>query len=257
MTLLAVLGLCAFHLAAVAQKSPGLSLTQRFDVGWLSISNPNLSTWTLTPKSQFDDLSLPKTGLTSLPKPYHNLTFISYSVFDPHSPSLAHLISPYDLNCAVSAPNALLGSRTSENGTAASFEIASDTPVDKSGLWQSFTLHSLKVKPMAAPEPGTNLVIRGYRNGTEYDVAWNVWFPSGYHEPLEVRIQEFSEMKWETLRKVEIFADFGYDRLDWEFCIDDLVVEFTRTGKSDGEDADLIQSTKDGGKEQVVLQNGV
>ncbi|KAL9100866.1 MAG: hypothetical protein Q9163_003810 [Psora crenata] len=191
-----------------------------------------------SPFATFDDVSVPReTGLTSLPGPYHNLTFSSFSVFNPHSPSLAPIISPDDLNCAVSAPNALLGSRTSDTGAVASFEVANGTAGDddneeEGGLQRlSFTLHALAVKPMAAPEPGTNLSIRGYREG-ESDLAWSVWFPSGYHDPLVVSIAEFSGVRWEKLRKVEIAADFGYDGLDWEFCIDDVVLEFDRSEKS-------------------------
>ena len=39
-------------------------------------------------------------------------------------------------------------------------------------------------------------------------------------------MQEYSRQAWNKLYKVEFFADFGTDALDWEFCIDDLEVQF-------------------------------
>ena len=37
---------------------------------------------------------------------------------------------------------------------------------------------------------------------------------------------EFSGETWSELYGVEILADFGEQRLDWEFCIDNLEVMF-------------------------------
>ena len=200
-------------------------------LGTLSSQHPFLSSPTQNDTSfNFDDLSVPKAGLTSLPNPYHHLTFSSsFSVFAPQSPAFSRLIYPADLNCAVSAPNALLGSRVSENGAPASFEIANGeapTSTHKAVLQPGFTFQKMMVKPLAAPEPGTNLSIKGYREGKGESLEWGVWFPAGFHEMFEVRIEEFSGVKWDGLRKVEVKADFGYDGLDWEFCVDDLVVEF-------------------------------
>ena len=67
------------------------------------------------------------------------------------------------------------------------------------------------------------------------DLKWHVYFTHDYHLPLHVRMEEFSREKWDGLIEVEIRADFGEDgdvgegkgeRLDWEFCLDDLVVIF-------------------------------
>ncbi|KAL9132167.1 MAG: hypothetical protein Q9217_000101 [Psora testacea] len=232
MILLPLVYLCVFTITTYGRRLPALYVTRQFD---------------------FDDLSIPQTGLASVPDPYHNLKFTSFSVFKPQSPSFSHRISPYDLNCAVSAPNALLGSRAYEGGPAASFGIGNDTAMHEEGLEPSFTLRSLMVKPMAAPEPGTNLIIRGYRDGKD-DLTWSVWFPSGYHLPFEVRIAEFSGVKWEKLEKVEVVADFGYDRLDWEFCVDDIVVEFTKSNESGY--ANVGQTGPGAWKGQIVLQDG-
>ena len=243
MIALIFVGLCAFPLAIIAITIPTRDVTRQ----------PGLDGILSNSLYGFDDIPTPKAGLISLSNPYRNLSFTSFSVFNPHSDSLTDLISPHDLNCAVSAPNALLGSRDSRNGTPASFKIANATAMRALGLQPTFTLHSLKIKPMAAPEPGTDLIIKGYRDGKR-DLAWSVWFPSGYHRPLEVYIEKFSRVKWEKLKKVEIFAEFGYGRLDWEFCVDDLVVELSEAEKS----KDAIQWQRETGnwEAQVVLHNG-
>lgn len=41
-----------------------------------------------------------------------------------------------------------------------------------------------------------------------------------------VKIQEFSKVEWSQLYGVEILADYGEDLLDWEFCVDDLELQF-------------------------------
>lgn len=45
-------------------------------------------------------------------------------------------------------------------------------------------------------------------------------------------MQEYSGEAWEEIHKVEIVADFGYDSLDWEFCIDDLKVQYITIPKT-------------------------
>ena len=110
------------------------------------------------------------------------------------------------------------------------------------------------IKPMAAPEPGTNLSIKGYREGKE-PLEWSLWFPTGFDRMFEVKIEEYSKMKWDGLRKVEIWADFGYDDLDWEFCVDDLVVEFNGVG-SENERHESVRSSHDQRAGQVVMQDG-
>lgn len=102
------------------------------------------------------------------------------------------------------------------------------------GLEPSFALRSLQVKPMVAPPPGTRVWIKGFRHGwgekkggeKEELVMFHVNFPSGYYPPLFVDMAKFSKLGWDRLYKVEIGADFGYDALDWEFCLDDLTVGF-------------------------------
>jgi hypothetical protein len=109
------------------------------------------------------------------------------------------------------------------------------------GLEPWFTLHSFWVKPLDAPEPGTMVRVKGYREGVgkqEETLEWEVDFPSGYHDIFEVKIEEFSKKKWDHIKKVEIVADFGYAALDWEFCVDDLVVQFFEVRQDDGDDGE-------------------
>ncbi|KAI9697807.1 MAG: hypothetical protein M1836_004483 [Candelina mexicana] len=181
----------------------------------------------------FDSLPTPN-GLAPLPGSYNHLTFsTAFNVFFPKSPSLAHLISPNDLNCATSPPNALLGSRTSKDDIA-SFTI-NTTSTSPSHLRPYFTLHKFNIKPLDAPPPGTEMHVRG-TSVDEKVFEWSVTFPAGYTLPLEVRVEEFTAEKWERLGKVEMWAEFGYDALDWEFCVDDLEVEFTsEEGSNEGD----------------------
>lgn len=109
------------------------------------------------------------------------------------------------------------------------------------GLEAWFTLCSFWLKPLDAPEPGSTIRVKGYREGVEKReevLEWEVDFPSGFHDIFEVRIEEFSKKKWDHMTKVEIVADFGYAALDWEFCVDDLVVQFFEVGEDDGDDGE-------------------
>ena len=106
----------------------------------------------------------------------------------------------------------------------------------------------MKVKPLASPESevGTNLSVKGWRrvggvgvegsgdgNGDGEILEWSVVFPYGFWDMFEVRIEEFSGRRWDGLWKVEVSARYGEDGLDWEVCVDDLVVGFE--GLGDGE----------------------
>ena len=79
-------------------------------------------------------------------------------------------------------------------------------------------------------------------------MEWDVDFITGYHLPLLVKVQQYTGEAWSQLHKVEIWADFGDDALDWEFCIDDLEVRFHETAEVAG---------WHGGVEQVALRGGV
>ncbi|KAI9813401.1 MAG: hypothetical protein M1827_004075 [Pycnora praestabilis] len=185
-------------------------------------------------------------GLAALPSPYQHLTFTpTFSILSPHDPALSNLISPNDYNVAVSSPNALLGSRGTTNapdpGPAPSFRLDGKV-AKKAHLEPWFSLLTFWIKPLDAPAPGTSIYVRGYRynittastiDNATAPLEWSVTFPSGFHEPLLVKINEYSGDAWEGLEKVEIWAGFGVDELDWEFCVDDLDVRFFDAG--DGE----------------------
>lgn len=181
---------------------------------------------------QFDDIPTDK-GLANAPSSYHCLKFNLYSVLKPDDPDLDDIISEHDLNCAVSSLNALLGSRLSENGVGASFEIANETAMTEKRLQPYFTLHSFYIKPMDAPAPGTTVYVKGYSRVRKEPLLWHVFFPSGYHIPFLVKVKEYTGEAWSEINKIEITADFGYDALDWEFCIDDLEIQFFELPKND------------------------
>lgn len=179
-------------------------------------------------------------GLASVPSPYFHLSFSRYNVFTPRDPAFKDMISKDDFNCAVSAPNALIGSRyrsgyqsdllrSSNVPEGAYFEIADASSMLEDGLYPYFTLLSFSVKPLAAPEApesGTNITVNGYSHTRQDALTWKVKFETGFHEPLLVKIQDFSKEEWNQLYGVEILADYGEDALDWEFCLDDLQLQF-------------------------------
>lgn len=122
---------------------------------------------------------------------------------------------------------------------------------------EGFELVGMRVKPMDRPESdiGTNLTIRGWRVGKGGGGAvggrddngdgdgdeggeileWSVSFPYGFWDMFEVRIEAFSGVRWDGLWKVEVGARYGVGGLDWEVCVDDLVVGFEGEGEEVGE----------------------
>lgn len=183
---------------------------------------------------KFDEITTVK-GLAKVPSPYSHLSFSSYNVFTPGDPAWDGKISRNDRNCAVSAPNALIGSRYDESNPdrtyGAYFQIANTTAMAEQSLNPYFTLSKFKIKPLdSPPEPTTTLItVIGHKYNTNETVKWDVSFDQGYHDPLHVSLEHFSGGNWEELSGVVILADYGVDALDWEFCIDDLELQFSHT----------------------------
>jgi len=189
---------------------------------------------------KFDDLAT-SNGFGNLTDPYHHLSFRSFYPFDPLDPYLARRISPHDLNCAVSLPNALYGASDTVTGGLDSQAqpvkptIHSDVmSLRKASLAPYFTLHSLKIKPLDIPFSHTTLYIRAHQLGCDVkELKWQVDFPKGFHDMLHVKFEEFTKQKWEKLDMLEFWADFSYDGSDWEFCIDDMEIEFAKADEVD------------------------
>lgn len=173
-------------------------------------------------------------GLRKVPLPYQYLAFSRYDVFAPRDPAWEGIISPNDLSCAVSAPNALIGSRyrsdalssATTTSEGAYFEIANASALADEGLHPYFSLLSFHIKPLDAPESGTKITVNGYSHAHKDPLSWSVYLDNEFHEPVLIKIEEFSKHKWSQLYGVEILADYGEDALDWEFCLDDLEVQF-------------------------------
>ena len=177
----------------------------------------------------------------------------------PKDPDLDGKISSNDLNCAVSSPNALIGSRSSSYGISSSyskshvpyFSVADSTFMTGAGLQPYFTLLSFNVKPLDAPPPWTTINVTGhsYTRRKSDPFVWSVDFPTGFHLPLLVKMQEYSGKAWDQLYRVEIVADFGEQHLDWEFCLDDLEVQFFKSNDTKG-------ISDYSSKDQVLLHAG-
>lgn len=133
-----------------------------------------------------------------------------------------------------------------EEPEGAYFEIASASGLIAEGLHPYFTLRKLYIKPLAAPSSGTNVTIKGYSLARKDPLSWYIYFASDYQEPFEVKIQEYSKQAWDQLYGVEILADYGEDKLDWEFCLDDLEIQFFKVGE------EVVESQPEG---QVILES--
>lgn len=155
-----------------------------------------------------------------------------------------------------------------------------------------FELEGMMMKPLNAPEPGTKMFVKGVGNWSESESGikeenvgegigersfglqmalqkgeerqddgsvletrtWEVFFPMGFHEMLHVRMRDFTGLRWRRLVRVDVWADFGYDSLDWEFCIDDLAVVFGgEAGDSAGRAEHDTIKAKEKGKGATVF----
>ncbi len=171
---------------------------------------------------QFDDVETFK-GWSNVPSNYSLLDFEDFFIFKPSDPELDGLISKHDLNCAASKPNALYGARPLPLTQVPTIRLNGT----RSGASRTFTLHSMKIKPLDMPMAYAEVNLQGLRldNTT---VLWSVDFPAGFHSMLEVEIESFSTATWDKLVQLEIWSDFHHagSAIDWEFCIDDLEVSF-------------------------------
>ena len=113
------------------------------------------------------------------------------------------------------------------------FEVANASSLAEDGLYPYFSLLSFNIKPLAAPSSGTTITVNGYSHARQNPLTWNVYFASDYHEPLPLDIGKFSKEEWSQLYGVEILADYGEDALDWEFCLDDLQLQFFKVAEEE------------------------
>ena len=162
------------------------------------------------------------------PFPYSHLSFFSFDIFAPKDPSLSGWVDEPDFNCARSTPNALIGSRSRDDHPA-SISVIDATSMAEAGLEPYFSLRKFSIKPMNAPPGGVTIKLLGYTGNQNAPLSWHVDFPYGYHLPFLVKLQDYSKEIWEQLQRVEITADFGPAALDYEFCMDDLEIQFTKS----------------------------
>lgn len=182
--------------------------------------------------NQFDDIATPS-GFANITAPYNGLLFDGFLAFNPAHPKFKGIISSHDLNCAVSKPNALYGTRDNfKSGSLPPQNSGFDRkpsirPADPN---RTFTLQTLSIKPLDVPLGLVTVTLRGIRPVHDTSsLNWSVDFPAGFHEVLYVPIEDFSKQAWTGLKSVEVWADFHHSgvSMDWEFCIDDLNVELT------------------------------
>lgn len=171
---------------------------------------------------------------------YNGLIFEGFYPFKPSHPRFKGLISEYDLNCAVSEPNALHGSRynfdLSISSSEEDLEPESLPSFRRSEGNGTFTLHAIKIKPLNFPVNHVAVNLRGHRTPppdsialAEAPLSWSVDFPAGFHDVLVVNMEDFTHHKWDNLSRVEVWADFhnAGTTMDWEFCIDDVDIQYS------------------------------
>ncbi|KIX05438.1 uncharacterized protein Z518_06310 [Rhinocladiella mackenziei CBS 650.93] len=180
---------------------------------------------------QFDDIQTPD-GFGNITSPYRGLSFDGFYAFDPSHPRLDGIISANDLNCATSKPNALYGTRDnfgSEIRHMAASGLEKRPSIQSRSPTETFTVHRLKMKPLDMPLGFVTIHLQGSRSSkTGSSLHWSVDFPAGFHLVLDVRLEEFSKQMWNGLERLVMWADFHYNdvKMDWEFCVDDIGVDF-------------------------------
>ncbi|EXJ69413.1 uncharacterized protein A1O5_07449 [Cladophialophora psammophila CBS 110553] len=179
----------------------------------------------------FDDIETPD-GFGDIPPSYHGFVLNDFYAFKPSHPRLDGVISAYDLNCAVSRPNALYGAATAR--PLVKPHGRQSTPGERPSIWlynssETFTVHALKIKPLDMPIGSVTINLQGFRsNDSDDTLTWKVDFPAGFHDVLHVRVEKFTRKTWNGLGKLEMWAVFHLDDVimeDWEFCVDDIELE--------------------------------
>lgn len=172
----------------------------------------------MTDKRQFDDISTPN-GFGDIVSGYHGLVFNNLYAFKPTHSELKDIISADDLNCAVSKPNALYGSKVTK--AKPSIEVGNTS--------NTFAVRSLKIKPLDLPIGFVTINLQGATTNRSTSLRkWSVDFPAGFHDVLHVELEEFSQVAWRNLTRLEVWAEFHYNDVvmdDWEFCIDEFEIE--------------------------------
>ncbi|KIW93412.1 uncharacterized protein Z519_06017 [Cladophialophora bantiana CBS 173.52] len=186
--------------------------------------------WWLT-VLQFDDIETPD-GFGNIPLSYNGFVFNDFYAFKPSHPRLDGIISAYDLNCAVSRPNALYGAASAS--PLVKPQDRQGTPGERPSIWlynssETFTVHALKIKPLDMPIGSVTINLQGFRsNDSDATLTWKVDFPADFHDVLDVRVEKFTRKTWDGLSKLEMWAVFHLDDVtmeDWEFCVDDIELE--------------------------------
>ncbi|KAI9675894.1 MAG: hypothetical protein M1829_003132 [Trizodia sp. TS-e1964] len=169
-------------------------------------------------------------GSGTLPAIYHHLSFSKFSIIAPNDHYFDEKIPVEDKVLAVSAPNAIIGSKDGPlfpHTKGAPPAITLNSSVAKiDGIQPWFALKSLKIKSLGAPPPGVSLFARGYKHGSSTNTTfWTQSYPEAFNAPTLLDSQVLT-LDWAKLYKVEFWAEFGIDFSDWEFTIDDLEVQF-------------------------------
>ena len=182
---------------------------------------------------QFDDLHTTTSGLGRITD-YNHLTFSSFNLVNVSSAASSHLISPSDRTCATSYPNILTASRHANPSIWPRFALHLDT-ARSHGLSPYFHFSGLAMQPMNNTPSNTLIYINAYgidshKNVTSFHSMVGI-YRKGFNQSHPSNFTSFWPGWGRDVNMVEIYAQ-TFEGEDVDFCIDNLMLEFTEAGSS-------------------------
>jgi hypothetical protein len=162
------------------------------------------------------------TGIGQIPKDYSALTFSpQFSIFN--ITTTIDTIPPQNRHSAASSPNALVGSRFNP------MDKKDNSPASITVEEGAFDLFGFYLQPMGSPPPGATVYIKAYLANGGDPLEFSMNFPDNTKEPYYFDAERDAGPRlWDGLNKVEIWAGYGSEEVDWEFFVDDLWLRWSK-----------------------------
>ena len=141
-------------------------------------------------------------------------------------------LAPEDINCATSAPNALLGSRADPSvwpriALSSAFHGTIPTSESKSQA-KSFKLLGLSIKALGVVPQYLSIILQGWviESGRVVDSAFLslTYLREGHQSVTKLDLSRWASWQ-KNITVVEMSAESRGGE-DWEFCVDDVLVNF-------------------------------
>jgi hypothetical protein len=187
----------------------------------------------LLPGFQFDDVPTDAGTGTGTISTYSYMNFTSFTVVNTLTAASLGSISVYDTDCASSQPNALFSARTRDGHKARSRWVADTTKLHSAGLSGFFNLNGPFFKPLGEVPRGLILGIIAWEiRDSEAHNVYNTWvaFTEGGQQDMQYYDLTMFGGSWgKTVNMFEVVIRAPGEEqkeVDWNFCLDDLDVEF-------------------------------